>query len=75
MESTTAVVVWALPLGGLMGAIARIAIRQRIEFPYFERAATTGQLIGNTGFLGELLLGPIAAFAICGAAASTFSFR
>src|SRR3954466_13616545 len=72
---TAAVVWWALPLGGALGGLARLLLARRIEFPYFGREPTTGQLILVPGFVGHLVLGPIAALVVGGAGAATFTFQ
>lgn len=69
------VVWWALLLGGLTGGVTRTLISLRIEFPYVTREPHTRQIVLVPGFVGDLLLGPIAALLLAGAAASTFQFQ
>jgi hypothetical protein len=69
------VVWWALPLGGLLGGIAKPLIDGRIEFPFVSRDKSSGQLFLLPGFIGPLVLGPIAALVVGGLAAATFDFQ
>ena len=69
------VVWWAILLGGLVGSIGRMLFTQRIEFPYLGKEPLTQQIILVPGFVGDLLLGPIAALMVAGAAASSFEWQ
>ena len=69
------VVWWALLLGGFTGGAARTLISLRIEFPFVTREPHTRQIVLIPGFVGDLLLGAIAALMLAGAAASTYQFQ
>jgi hypothetical protein len=62
-------------LGGAIGGMVRSLLTLRIEFPYLERDSLTGQLVFIPGFVGDLVLGPVAALVLGGAGAATFDFQ
>lgn len=70
-EEITRVVWWALPLGGLVGGIARCFLDLKIELPFYHRYDTTNQIVLVPGFIGNLVLGPIAAVVVAGLATAT----
>ena len=76
LDSTAHVVWWALPLGGLIGAIAKI-ITTGGDFylPCWGVAETTGRRLWTAGFLGDVALRMIAALVMGGLSASTFAFQ
>ncbi len=66
---------WALPLGGLLGAVARLIIAGGFDLPYWAEMHTTGQRVWIPGFIGDIVLGVTAAFVVGGLSASTFDFQ
>lgn len=71
----TKVVWWALPIGGLLGGLARSLIATEIEFPRFKKYKITGKIVLIPGTFGNMILGLIAALVLAGSAAATFQFQ
>ena len=65
------VVWWAFVLGGGLGGFTRSLISLRIGLPYWYRDQVTKQMVIVPGFIGEIVLGIIAACVLEGAAAAT----
>jgi len=75
MDDGANVVWWALLLGGVLGGLARTVLAGALEMPYAFREPATRRLVIVPGFVGDLLLGPAAAFVVCGASAATYNFQ
>ncbi|MCK9517567.1 MAG: hypothetical protein M0R74_00860 [Dehalococcoidia bacterium] len=75
MDDGANVVWWALLLGGAIGGLSRTVLAGALELPYAFRDPTTGRFLVVPGFAGDLLLGPAAAFVVCGASAATYNFQ
>ncbi len=75
MDEGPNVVWWALLLGGALGGLTRTVLAGAIELPYAFRDPSTRRLVIVPGFAGDLVLGPAAAFVVCGASAATYNFQ
>jgi hypothetical protein len=74
-QSVSAVVWWALLLGGAIGGLARTVVKGNVGLPYGYRDPITRQRIVVYGSIGEVFLGIVAALVFAGASAATFRFQ
>lgn len=63
---------WALPLGGIVGALVGCFIKG-FELPYTHTYESTGRKFWHAGFIGDVAIGPVAAMLVQGLSASTFA--